>query len=139
MHLLQPDTVAWPAAAALLILRVILGFALFQHGKPKLGMPSKWMQTWGMTAAPGLLQVLVVFVEVVGGLALVLGLLTRLAGLGLVCIMLGALFQHHWPKGDVFVAPGKPNYEMPLVYAALGLTFLALGAGPWSLDALLFR
>ena len=120
-------------AVALLLVRLVMGVAFILHGWPKIQNPFGWMQ-----GVPSFLQALAALAEFGGGIALVLGLLTPIAALGLVCQMIGALFLVHFPKGDAFVAPGGPSYELPLVYLVLAVLLLVLGPGRWSIDALLF-
>lgn len=68
-------------------------------------------------------------------MALLVGLLTRLAGLGLALVMLGAILFVHLPAG-LFLPNG---YEFAL--SLLGaVTFLAsAGAGSYSLDEIIER
>jgi len=110
------------------------------HGWQKIGNPFHWMDKMG-SAPPWFLQGLAVLAEVGGGAALVVGLLTPLAALGLVCDMAYALFLVHLPKGDPFVAPAASggSYERALVYLAAALAVILTGPGRYSLDALLFR
>ena len=69
--------------------------------------------------------------ELTAGLALVVGLLTRLAGLGLAVIMLGAISFVHIKAG--FWAPN--GVEFPLALLAGAATIALSGAGCYSLDA----
>ncbi|MEA5054904.1 MAG: DoxX family protein [Propionicimonas sp.] len=68
-------------------------------------------------------------------LSLVLGLLTRVAGLGVLLIAGGALAFVLWGPWSPFVA-GQPGFlgEYELLLAAVGLLFLLLGGGGWSVD-----
>lgn len=137
MEWLYPQTVTWPVAVTLLLLRLVMGVAFILHGRPKIQDPFGWMKERG-SAVPPALQALAAVIEFGGGIALILGLLTRLAALGLVFQMIAALFLVHFPAKQPFVAPGKPNYELPLVYLVVALLLLAIGPGPLSLDAALF-
>ncbi len=81
---------------------------------------------------------LVILVEFFGGIALIIGLLTRLASIGLAVDMLGAIFIVHLPNGffiNWYMKPGVGHgIEMNLLLFAGGLTLLLGGAGKLSLD-----
>ncbi len=132
-----PTFISGWGAAALLIVRVVMGVAFILHGWPKIQNPTGWMNAMGGQDVPSFLQALAALAEFGGGIALILGLLTPLAALGIVCQMLAALFLVHFPMGHPFVATGGPSYELPLVYLALAVLLLIVGPGRWSLDALL--
>lgn len=128
-----------PGSFGLLLLRLVVGLAFMMHGWPKIQKPMEWMgpDAW----APGFLQALAAFAEFGGGLALMLGLVTPLASLGILAVMTAALFGVHFPRGDVFVPlPGTAasSFELPALYAAIAVMFLLVGPGRFSLDALLF-
>ena len=67
--------------------------------------------------------------------ALVFGLLTRVAGLGVTLITGGALALVLWGNWSPFV-PGRSGFvgELELLLAVVGLVFLCVGAGGFSLD-----
>ena len=138
MRRLFPSFISGWGAAALLVARVVMGLAFILHGWPKIQNPMGWMNAMGGENVPSFLQALAALAEFGGGIALLLGLLTPLAALGIVCQMLGALFLVHFPMGHRFVASGGPSYELPLVYLVLAILLIVMGPGRWSLDALLF-
>jgi putative oxidoreductase len=125
------------AALGLLIVRLIIGAALMFHGWGKIQHPFSWM---GPDApVPGILQALAALSEFGGGLALILGLLTPLAAIGIACTMLFAIFGVHLKAGQPFVnLTGGPSYELAAVYLAAALLMIFAGPGKISLDALLF-
>ena len=124
-----------PVDLGLLVLRVGFGFALaFAHGLGKVP-PSEGFV--GATAAlgfpiPTLFAWAAGLSEFVGGLLLAAGLLTRPAGL-FIAITLGvAAFVQH--GGDPF-----GDRELALAYFVVGLAFAAMGAGRYSVDAVIRR
>lgn len=124
------------ASFGLLVLRVVTGLAFIQHGWPKIQNPMGWM---GPDApVPGLLQALGAVSEFGGGIALILGLLTPLAALGLICTM-GFAMNIHLKKGDPWIGAGGPSWELASVYFIIALALLLVGPGKYSLDSALFR
>ena len=81
---------------------------------------------------------LVTVLEFLGGILLVVGLLTPLVGL-LFVIQFGAILLMKRSKMHakfISTEQGKPTYEIDFLYLLLGLVFLFLGAGALSLDHL---
>lgn len=123
------------APAAFLFLRVILAIMFIDSGRRHLSDPK------GRAAGLGLpvwLTVVIGAVEVVGGILIVLGLFTHVAAFFLSGVMFGALFFKFfvWKTG-MYGEKGDGWYYDALLLAGVGMLF-ALGAGAWSLDALLY-
>ena len=92
------------------------------------------------------------YFEILGALALVLGLATRFFSISLVILTIVAIASVHWPaqitsindfitgyrildeKGD-----GLGNYKLPLLYIVMFLPLIFKGAGKFSIDYLLSR
>jgi putative oxidoreductase len=123
----------------LAILRVTTGAIFAAHGAQKLfvfGFGGVTGAFGGMhVPMPGVTGPLTALVEFLGGLALVAGLLTRLAGVGLAVTMLGAIAFVHLAAG--FFAP--QGFEYPLALLATTVMLALTGAGRYSLDAVLAR
>src|SRR6476660_1859281 len=124
---------------ALTILRVIAGFLFAAHGWQKFseftiaGTQASFAKM-GVPAAEVAAPV-VATLELAGGIALTLGVLTRIFAALLALDMLGALFLVHASAG-VFVATG--GYELVLILAAAAAAVALVGAGKFSADRALF-
>ncbi len=121
----------------LFLLRVVAGLLFLQAGGLKIfdwfggvpaefgGHPHIWSETW----IGGVL-------ELYGGTAILLGLLTQPVAFILSGEMAVAYFQFHQPNG---MWPVQNHGEPAVLFCFIFLFFAAHGAGRWSLDALLMR
>jgi putative oxidoreductase len=126
------------ANLALLILRVVLGVVFLAHGinhvfgGGRIEGVGRWFESLGMR--PGVLHAwLASLTEIGAGALLVVGLLTPLAGAGVVGTMLVAWVINHRPNGFFIFRPGE-GYEYVMTLTALGLVVATLGPGEWSID-----
>lgn len=139
MKLITAAPTARQVDAGLALLRAVTGTVFAAHGAQKLfvygldGVAGGFAQM-GVPFA-GVMGPLVGFIEFFGGLALITGLLTRLAGVGLTAVMLGAMAIVHLPNG--FFLPN--GVEFVLTLAAAATTLAITGAGRYSIDARLAR
>lgn len=121
------------------VLRVVVGFLFAAHGWQKY---NEWTIA-GTTAAFGDMGIpmadiaapFIATLELVGGIALILGLLTRPVAVLLTLDMLGALILVHLSAG-VFVA--NNGYELVLLLGAAALALALVGPGRASADYALF-
>lgn len=132
--------------SALTVVRVVLGIIFFMHGSQKVlgwwGGGGLAATVQGMTGMglPAVLVHIVCFTEFLGGIALFFGLLTRLAALGILLVMVGAVVTVHGPNGffiNWFLKPGVGHgYEYNLALIAMSLSLILGGGGCWALDGL---
>lgn len=137
LNLFIPKQQTTLTSVALLILRVVVGLAFILHGYGKIQNPMAWMGP--DSPIPGIFQFLAAFSEFAGGIALIIGLLTPLASLGMASTMVVATAFHALVQKDPFVSKGGPSYELALVYLCILLVIIAVGPGKLSLDAKIFR
>src|SRR5258706_12387874 len=98
----------------------------------KLAGMSRWFASLGMR--PGRLHALLASVTELGaGALLVLGLLTPLAGAGVIGTMLVAWITNHVKNGFFIFRPGE-GYEYVMTLTFAGLALGTIGAGEWGLD-----
>jgi len=121
------------------LLRIVVGSIFILHGWQKLTgftIPgfTGFLSSLGIPA-PGLFAVLVTFVELLGGLALIVGAFTRYAALLLAVDMLVAIWAVHLPAGFFLTMEGTDGYEFVLLLMVVSLAFLLMGAGPISVDS----
>jgi putative oxidoreductase len=126
---------AWLPGTTHALLRIVTGLLFMQHGVQKLfgllvdpsrgpwtGAPPMFSQFW----FAGVL-------EVFGGALIVLGLFTRPVAFLLSGEMAVAYFQAHFPRSFWPILNGG---EAVVLFCFIYLYLFAVGAGPWSIDAL---
>ncbi|HTE01986.1 MAG TPA: DoxX family protein [Mucilaginibacter sp.] len=135
-----------------LFLRIIIGFGFMQHGWAKLsrgpagfeklliyaGVPFHHLASW---AVP--------LIELLGGLAILLGAFVAIISIPLICTMLVAMFTIQLNYGFSSVKTigltaagpvfGPPGYEINLLYIAGLISLMLTGAGLWSIDNLILK
>lgn len=123
---------------ALLVVRVFVGVGFFYAGKGKLedlGRTSAFFADLGLPL-PGVQAAFIGGLEAAGGIALVLGLGTRIFAALLSCTMIVALLLTH--EGTLMEALSDFTALAPLPFLLPLLVLLTHGASTWSLDWILF-
>ena len=125
---------------ALLLLRAMIGVVFIAHGCQKLfgafgggGLDKVAKAMTGLGLEPGMFfAVLAGILEFGGGLLLLVGLLTPLAGLIITGLMVVAIVVSTGQKG--FIAIGGLGYEYNLVLISIALAIIIAGPGRLSFD-----
>lgn len=120
---------------AVLLLRLFVGAAFINHGGGKLndiaGFQAEFeISSWYLAAAAMLIQL-------GGGILLIIGLFTPFAALGIVATVTVAttvLIK----KGEPFINSSGHSWENSSFYIVAGIVIALIGAGAYSLDALIF-
>jgi putative oxidoreductase len=128
---------------ALTSLRLVLGVVFFAHGAQKM---LGWFGGYGFHGTMGFfahlgipapVAFLIICTEFFGGLGLIVGLLTRIAALGIGGLMIGAIFMVHLPNGFFMNWAGTQKgegIEYHLLVLAMAAMLLLRGAGAFSAD-----
>lgn len=114
-------------------LRLSSGVLFLAHGLMKVNVFTvagtvAYFESLGL---PGAVAYLTILAEIGGGLALILGVATRLVSLALIPVLLGATWVHSG-NGWVFSGEGG-GWEFPLFWAVVQGAIAALGAGAFAL------
>jgi putative oxidoreductase len=131
-------------------LRLIVGYGFMEHGFAKLARgPDAFpaiLHAIGVPA-PHLVGWVTILIEIVGGLAVLLGALVPLASIPMAAVLLVAIVTVHLPYGfssiklQAITAAGAqfgpPGYETDLLYLACLAALVLGGSGPLSIDRLL--
>ena len=121
------------AAYAALLLRLSLGIMFLAHAAAKLFIltPAGTERFFGSLGLPTGLAYVVMTVEVLGGVALILGVWARLIALGLTPILLGAIATVHAANGWLFTNPNG-GWEFPAFWIVGLVALVLMGDGAWA-------
>ncbi len=113
------------------LLRIGLAGVFIFHGIGKVMNLGGFSEMLGLSLS---VVALVTFAELAGGVGIIVGaftkdLITRLAGLALVPVLLGAIFMVHWGRWNFTPAEGFPmgGMEFQVVLLLMALYFLVMG------------
>ena len=133
----------------LTILRLVLGIIFFAHGAQKalgwfggFGLHATVGAFTGMMHIPAPLAYVAIAAEFLGGLGLIVGLLTRLAAFGIAMNMLVAIFTVHLQYGlfaNWFGNQKGEGIEFHLLVVAIAIVLMARGSGALSADRALSK
>ena len=135
---------------ALIPVRLIVGFGFLEHGFAKLARgPDAFANILQAMGVPGphFMAWATILVEILGGLAVILGAFVKLASVPMAAVLLVAMFTVHLPYGfssiklqavtAVGAQFGPPGYEVDLLYLACLATLVLGGSGPLAIDGLI--
>lgn len=129
-------------AFGLFVLRLVTAAIAGLYGFQTLTRLTATRETLARTVipSPNIVAIIVAVAEIAIAVALLFGVLTRVAGLAIMVITIGALVFVLWGVANPLQA-GRPGFtgEFELLLAAVGFLLLTLGAGAWSIDAAVRR
>jgi len=115
------------------VLRIVVGLLFLTHGTQKLlGFPPSPIMQFPTPVGTQLWNA--GLIETIGGVAIILGLLTRVVAFVLAGEMAVAYFTQHFPRGPI---PLVNQGELAVLYCFIYLYFVFAGAGAFSIDSLI--
>lgn len=137
----------------LLSLRILLAWDFFESGLEKFhgdnwfaDIQDKFPFPFSLVP-PGISWQVATWFELVGGIALLVGLGTRFFSLSLFILTVVAIASVHWPEswntlgelmqGYVFTDKGHGNFKLPVLFLGMLLPLILIGPGRLSIDTLL--
>ncbi|WP_417588150.1 DoxX family protein [Pararhodobacter oceanensis] len=123
------------ADLAATLLRVAMGVLFLAHAGLKIFVftPAGTAAFFGSLGLPAPLAYLVIFAELFGGIALILGVYSRAVSLALVPILLGSIYVPHGAAGFFFSNEGG-GWEFPAFWTVALLVQALLGNGAFALS-----
>jgi len=116
-------------------MRLALGTVMIAHGFPKVsGGLSHVVPMVTAAGFPGWMAYIVAATEFVGGIMILVGLLTRFVATAMFIEMLVIIGRIKWHNGFT----GEGNYQLEAMIAAVAFGLIFFGAGSISLDRPLF-
>lgn len=139
----------------LLGLRLILGWEYFESGWEKFRGENWFADIQARFPFPfnlvptDISWQMATWLEIVGGVALVIGIGTRIFGTSLFILTIVAIASVHWPdswatmdellQGYALTDKGQGNYKLPVIFLVMLLPLILAGPGRLSIDALVRR
>jgi len=128
------------APYAVLILRVALGLLFLTHAAIKIFVftPAVTARYFSSLGLPPSLAYFIIALELLGGLALVLGLWPRIVALAMIPELIGTIVVVHGDKGFMFSNP-KGGWEFSVFWIVMLAVFAMLGDGAYALKQTRWR
>lgn len=133
-------------------IRLIVGYGFMEHGFAKIAHgPENFADILHALSVPfpALMAWATIAIELLGGLAVLIGAFVPLVSVPMIVVLLVAIFTVHAPNGFSSIKLlsvdgsgahfGQPGYETDLLYMAGILTLAIGGAGPFAFDRWLFK
>ncbi|MNI27279.1 putative oxidoreductase CatD [compost metagenome] len=126
-------------AVVSVLMRIVLGVIFVAHAVSKFQMGLENVSGWfGSLGIPGFLGYIVAYIELLGGIFLIVGFLTRYVSILLAIVLAVAVITVKLPLGLLGNSQGA-GYELDLALFMLALYFIVADRTPLSLDQVLSK
>jgi putative oxidoreductase len=119
----------------ILALRVLVGWIFVWSGFTHARDPEGRSKDLGL---PKGFVLLIGIIELLAGLGIAGGLLTRLSAVGLMIVMLGAMHRKAFVWQTGFWGKGSQGWHYDLLLLLIALMVFATNGGIWTIDRMLF-
>jgi len=152
--MIQPINATAPWLA-LLFLRCLIGWEFLESGLEKYNGENWFMDIQDQfpfpfnVVPPSISWAMATYFEMIGGIAIIVGLGTRFFACSLIILTIVATAAVHWPaywtslvdlaKGYVITDTGYGNFKLPLIFLAMLIPLVLMGAGKFSADNAIVR
>lgn len=121
-----------------MVLRIWVGANFIVHGRPKFGKTGTAVKSsLKSVGLPGWMVSGVGVLELFGGIFLIIGLIVPIVAMLLVILFASIILMKRTKQHEPYIAPGKPSYELDVLYLILAIVILVLGSGVLSVDSLI--
>lgn len=121
-----------------LVLRVWVGANLVIHSRPKMGKGAEGAAGFAKTlGAPAGSARAVTYLELIGGGFLIIGLIVPIVSLLFIIQFAAISIAKKMKMRADYISPGKPSYEIDILYLILSIAIFVLGSGVLSIDGLI--
>ena len=114
-------------------IRIMAGTAFILHGYPKFGNIPGIQGFMGSLGVPGELALPVAILETIGGILLILGVLTRISAI-LLAIEMSLTSLVVKLQGGFLGGQGQPGFEIDLLLMAMAISLVITGPGRVSIE-----
>jgi putative oxidoreductase len=126
------------------LLRLAAGVMILPHGLQKTvgmfggqGFSKQMAYFTGVEHIPAVIAFLAIMAELLGGIGLIVGFLTRIAAFGLLCNMVIGAMIVNLPNGFFMNWSGRQKgegFEFHILAASMAIVLISKGAGAFSID-----
>lgn len=120
---------------ALLLIRIALAVVFISAGSGKLANLAQTVEFFASVGLPAVITYLVAGIELLGGIAMLLGIFTTASGIGIAAVMVGAIFTVHLKQvlgADFSIQALIGAIQLPITLLLTALAAAIAGPGAYT-------